>query len=38
VRRAHPLYPTVTLLLLSEIVNSRLFTKVGAAGRQHACL
>jgi len=28
VRRAHPLYPSVTLALLKEVVNSRLFTTV----------
>lgn len=28
VRRAHPLYPMVTLSLLTEILNSRLFTTV----------
>jgi hypothetical protein len=27
-RRAHPLYATITLQLLSEVVNSRLFTTV----------
>lgn len=27
-RRAHPLYATVTLALLTEVVNSRLFTTV----------
>ncbi|KFM27169.1 putative zinc protease PqqL [Auxenochlorella protothecoides] len=28
VRRRHPLYPSVTLALLTEVVNSRLFTTV----------
>uniref|UniRef100_A0A061SA19 Insulinase (Peptidase family m16) family protein isoform 2 n=1 Tax=Tetraselmis sp. GSL018 TaxID=582737 RepID=A0A061SA19_9CHLO len=28
IRRAHPLYSSVTLMLLSEIINSRLFTTV----------
>ncbi|CAD7695599.1 unnamed protein product [Ostreobium quekettii] len=28
IRRAHPLYPSTTLALLTEIINSRLFTTV----------
>jgi hypothetical protein len=28
IRRAHPLYSSVTLSLLTEIINSRLFTTV----------
>lgn len=27
-RRAHPLYATITLMLLAEVINSRLFTTV----------
>jgi hypothetical protein len=28
IRRAHPLYSSITLMLLTEIINSRLFTTV----------
>lgn len=30
IRQAHPLYADVTLRLLTEVINSRLFTTVGA--------
>jgi predicted Zn-dependent peptidase len=28
IRRSHPLYPMITLSLLTEVLNSRLFTTV----------
>ena len=35
IRRAHPLYADVSLRLLTEIMNSRLFTTVRCSGRAH---
>ena len=36
IRRAHPLYASVTLSLLTEIINSRLFTTVRPLPRRTA--
>jgi hypothetical protein len=36
IRRAHPLYADVCLRLLTEIMNSRLFTTVRNASCQHS--